>query len=113
MRGTSPTRTAHYVDITPASALAARGRARLIDVREAGELASDGFIEGIEHVPLGRIAEAAHQWDANDELVLVCRSGARSAAAASALCGMGFRRVSNMAGGMIAYRAAGLPVSRA
>lgn len=111
MRGTSEAH-AQYVDITPASALAARARARLIDVREASELASDGFIEGVEHVPLGRIAEVARRWDTNDELVIVCRSGARSAAAASALCAMGFRRVSNMAGGMIAYKTAGLPITR-
>lgn len=115
MRSTSPTQTAKatYRDITPAGALAARGKARLIDVREASELASDGFIEGVEHVPLGRVADVARQWNTDDELVIVCRSGGRSAAAASALCGMGFHRVSNMAGGMIAYKAAGLPVHRA
>jgi rhodanese-related sulfurtransferase len=115
MRGTNPTRTAQatYRDITPANALAARGKARLIDVRETSELAADGYIEGVEHVPLGRVAEAARRWSSDDELVIVCRSGARSAAAASALCAMGFHRVSNMVGGMIAYKAAGLPVHRA
>lgn len=115
MRGTNPTRTAPstYRDITPASALAARGKARLIDVRETHELAADGFIEGIEHVPLGRIAATAGRWSVDDELVIVCRSGARSATAASALCAMGFHRVSNMAGGMLAYKAAGLPIHRA
>lgn len=102
-----------YRDITPQSALAARGKARLIDVRETSELAVDGYIEGIEHVPLGRVAEAARRWNTDDELVIVCRSGGRSAAAASALCAMGFRRVSNMAGGMLAYKAAGLPIHRA
>ena len=115
MRDTNPTRTAQstYRDITPASALAARGKARLIDVRETSELAADGYIEGVEHVPLARVAEVARRWNTDDELVIVCRSGARSAAAASALCAMGFHRVSNMAGGMIAYKAAGLPVHRA
>jgi rhodanese-related sulfurtransferase len=115
MRGTNPKRTAEstYRDITPASALAARGKARLIDVRETSELAADGYIEGVEHVPLGRIAEVARRWNTEDELVIVCRSGARSSAAASALCAMGFHRVSNMAGGMLAYKAAGLPVSGA
>jgi sulfur-carrier protein adenylyltransferase/sulfurtransferase len=114
MRGTNPKPTAQspYRDITPASALAARGKARLIDVRETSELAADGYIEGVEHVPLGRVAEAARRWNTDDELVIVCRSGARSAAAASALCAMGFHRVSNMAGGMLAYKAAGLPIQR-
>lgn len=115
MRGTNPTRAARatYRDITPASAHAARGKARLIDVRETSELAADGFIEGVEHVPFGHMAEAARRWNTDDELVIVCRSGARSAAAAAALCAMGFHRVSNMAGGMLAYAAAGLPVHRA
>ncbi|HEY5946755.1 MAG TPA: rhodanese-like domain-containing protein [Kofleriaceae bacterium] len=115
MRGTSPTRTtqATYQDITPASALAARGKARLIDVREASELAADGFIDGVENIPLGRIAEAARRWNTDEALVLVCRSGSRSATAAAALCAMGFHRVSNMVGGMLAYKAAGLPVTRA
>lgn len=102
-----------FRDITPANALAARESARLIDVREASELAVDGFIEGVEHVPLSLVAEAARRWNTDDEIVTVCRSGARSAAAASVLCAMGFQRVSNMAGGMLAYKAAGLPVRRA
>lgn len=114
MSSTNPTRTAPaaYREITPASALAARGKARLIDVRETSELAVDGYIEGVEHVPLARVAEAARRWSVDDELVIVCRSGARSATAASALCAMGFPRVSNMAGGMLAYKAAGLPIYR-
>lgn len=115
MRGTNPTPIAKspYRDITPESALAARGKARLIDVRETSELAADGFIEGVEHVPLGRVAEAARRWNPGEELVIVCRSGARSSTAASALCAMGFQHVSNMVGGMVAYKAAGLPISRA
>jgi len=112
MRGTTSTQPT-YRDITPANALAARGKARLIDVRETSELATDGFIDGVEHVPLGRLAESARRWSSDDELVIVCRSGVRSAAAASALSAMGFHRVSNMAGGMLAYKAAGLPVHRA
>jgi rhodanese-related sulfurtransferase len=114
MRGTRPSQPTKitFRDITPADALAARGQARLVDVREASELAADGHIDGILHVPLARVVEAARGWDTNDPLVIVCRSGARSAAAATALCAMGFHRVSNMSGGMVAYTAAGLPVSR-
>jgi rhodanese-related sulfurtransferase len=102
-----------FSDISPTTAFAARDRARLIDVRELGELSTDGFIEGVEHVPLARVADVARHWNRDDELVTVCRSGARSAAAASVLCALGFHRVSNMAGGMVAYKAAGLPVTRA
>jgi rhodanese-related sulfurtransferase len=42
--------------------------------------------------------------------VLVCRSGARSAGAARVLVEAGFLRVMNLAGRLIAYRAADLPV---
>jgi rhodanese-related sulfurtransferase len=102
-----------YKDITPEVAFRARTRARLIDVRELAERANDGFIAGSEHVPLAEIEAACSGWRRDDELVLICRSGGRSARAAGALSAIGFARVSNMAGGMLAYAAAGLPVTRA
>jgi len=108
---TAPNRSG-YRDITPQAAQGMRGTARLIDVREANELASDGFIAGVEHVPLATVEAAARTWNKDDQLVIVCRSGARSGRAAAALVGMGFHNVMNMAGGMLAYTAAGLPVAR-
>jgi rhodanese-related sulfurtransferase len=104
--------TASYREISPDDAYRARGKARLIDVREAGELTLDGYIPGVEHVPLDTLEAQARTWDQDDELVLICRSGARSGRAAAALAAMGFRRVMNMTGGIVAYRAAGLPVVR-
>jgi rhodanese-related sulfurtransferase len=104
--------TERRTDITPAEAYRARGRARLVDVREAHELASDGFIPGIEHVPLANVGANARTWDRDQEVILVCRSGARSGRAADLLVSMGFRHVRNLTGGMLAYRAAGLPVDR-
>lgn len=108
---TAPTRTG-YRDITPQAAQGLRGKARLIDVREAGELATEGFIAGVEHVPLATVEAAARGWNKDDELVIICRSGGRSSRAAAALVAAGFRNVMNMAGGMLAYTAAGLPVAR-
>lgn len=102
-----------YRDVSPADAFAARSSARLIDVREPDELRGElGRIPGSELVPLSKIASAAASWDREAPLVLVCRSGGRSSRAAQALVGAGFRRVANLAGGMIAYNAAGLPVER-
>lgn len=108
----APTPTSPYRDISPADAYRARGEARLIDVREAGELARDGCIPGVEHVPLATIEVSARAWDRAAPLVVICRSGNRSGRAAGALAAMGFREVMNMAGGMLAYAAAGLPVTR-
>ena len=104
--------TASYREISPEAAYRDRGKTRLIDVREAGELALEGFIPGAEHVPLATVEAQARAWNKDDALVMICRSGGRSGRAAAALAAQGFRHVMNMAGGMVAYRAAGLPVAR-
>jgi rhodanese-related sulfurtransferase len=103
---------AGYRDITFEAAHRSRGLARLIDVREASELAADGFIPGSEHVPMGNVETQASGWNKDQDIILICRSGARSSRVAEALVRRGFRRVMNMTGGMIAYTAAGLPVVR-
>jgi len=103
---------AGYRDISVEAAFRARGKARLVDVRESSELAADGFIEGSEHVPLGAVDAHCGVWNRDEEIILICRSGNRSGRAAEALVRRGFRRVMNMTGGMLAYTAAGLPVAR-
>ena len=93
--------------------IASRSLKRVIDVREPGEFAGElGHIEGAELVPLATLPEAARTWPRDAELVVVCRSGARSSRAAEVLRELGFERVVNMSGGMTAWNAAGLPVAR-
>ena len=102
---------AGYRDVSPAELDAARGTVRIVDVREPHELTGDlGRIPGIEPAPLATVAARARAWRRDEPIVLVCRSGGRSAHAAQALVAAGFQRVMNLAGGMLAYRAAGLPV---
>ena len=101
-----------YRDITPEAAYECRGQARLVDVREAGELAADGFIPGVEHVPLAAVDARASDWNKDQQIILICRSGGRSGRAAELLLRRGFRQVMNMTGGMLAYTRAGLPVAR-
>lgn len=103
---------AGYRDITVEAAYRSRGLARLVDVREASELAADGFIAGIEHIPMGVVETQAAGWNKDQDIILICRSGNRSGRVAEVLVRRGFRRVMNMTGGMIAYTAAGLPVAR-
>lgn len=87
--------------------------ARVVDVREPDEFNDRlGHIPGAELVPLGTLAERAASWDRGAELIVVCRSGARSRRAAGSLVAMGFQRVADVSGGMLAYSAAGLPVER-
>ena len=83
---------------------------RVIDVREPAELASEGGIPGAEHVPLARLPELAATWSPRDPVVLVCRSGRRSARGVHALEALGFDRAASLTGGMMAWRMAGLPL---
>jgi sulfur-carrier protein adenylyltransferase/sulfurtransferase len=104
---------AGYRDILPAEVAATPGRAvRIVDVREPHEFTGElGHIGGAELVPLASVeALAAKSWRKDDEIVLVCRSGGRSARAAASLAALGFRRVMNMLGGMLAWNEARLPV---
>lgn len=104
---------AGYRDVSPQALFAARGEVRLIDVREPDEYVGElGHLPGAELVPLATVGARAAGWDHDVELVLICRSGARSARAAEDLVRAGFRHVMNLAGGMLAYHAARLPVER-
>jgi sulfur-carrier protein adenylyltransferase/sulfurtransferase len=102
-----------YHEAPPSVVYAAKGKVRTVDVREPDEYVGElGHIEGAELVPLATVETKAVAWDRDAELVLVCRSGGRSGRAAAALAKMGFTKLVNMAGGMLAVNEAKLPVSR-
>lgn len=78
--------------------------ARIIDVREPAEFTGDlGHVANAELVPLSTVTRAARDWPRERPLLMVCRSGRRSAMAAEQLLGMGFEQVANLEGGMLAY----------
>lgn len=88
-------------------------RGRIIDVREPREYSAElGHIAGSLLVPLAELGAAAARWSRADPLVLVCRSGSRSAIGSELLEKMGFESVANLTGGMVAWHKAGLPVER-
>lgn len=102
-----------YRDVDPAQVDAARGKTRIVDVREPAEFTGElGHIAEAELVPLATVEDAAKAWDREQEIVLVCRSGNRSGRAAAALAAMGFKRPMNMVGGMLAWNDAKLAVER-
>lgn len=74
----------------------------LIDVRETWEFAIAHLDEATLH-PLGQIYDWATTLDKEADYVLVCHHGQRSAAACQFLSNMGFKRVSNLSGGMDAW----------
>jgi glyoxylase-like metal-dependent hydrolase (beta-lactamase superfamily II)/rhodanese-related sulfurtransferase len=85
---------------------------RIIDVREDAEFTGElGHIEGAELVPLGTLREACADWSKDDHLVLVCRSGGRSAQGTVILEKAGFPYVANLDGGMIQWRADKQPIA--
>lgn len=99
-----------YRNVEP-SQLSGLSGVRCIDVREPDEFTGPlGHLPGAELVPLGTLREAAQGWPREQPLLLVCRSGKRSAQAAEILSSLGFRRLYNLEGGMMAVNAAKLPV---
>lgn len=72
---------------------------KLIDVREPHEL-QISHIEGAELIPLGEVAGRLSELDTADEIVVFCRSGARSGRAVELMVSAGFRKVKNLVGGI-------------
>ena len=96
--------------ISPAEAARALADGvRVIDVREPDEWEA-GHVGGAEHVPLGALADLLTELAGAERVVFVCRSGARSDVAAAVAERAGVRRADNLAGGMHAWAAAGLPL---
>jgi rhodanese-related sulfurtransferase len=83
--------------------LAARlaGGAPLVDVRQPDEYVA-GHVPGAVLVPLDQLGERLDELPAERPLLVVCRSGARSAAAVQGLLGVGIDAV-NVAGGTLAW----------
>ncbi|MEU3046274.1 rhodanese-like domain-containing protein [Streptomyces sp. NPDC006984] len=86
---------------------------RVLDVRTPGEFRTV-HIPGSYNVPLDTLREhRAELLDHLDEdVVLVCRSGARASQAGAALAEAGMPHLRVLEGGMTAWEAAGAPVNR-
>jgi len=102
-----------FADVDPAFVHAHRAEVDLVDVRAPQEFRGElGHVPGSRSVPLDVLLDTATTWDPDREIVLVCRSGARSAQAATVLAKRGFRNLYNLKGGMVAWNRARLPVER-
>jgi hydroxyacylglutathione hydrolase/adenylyltransferase/sulfurtransferase len=91
--------------------LLAHGGVQLIDVRQAFENEA-GRIAGGRLIELGELVAQIDTIDREKPVVFYCRSGARSAMATEAFRGAGFD-AHNMAGGLMDWEAAGLPLEPA
>jgi rhodanese-related sulfurtransferase len=85
-----------------------RSGALLVDVREQGEWDA-GHAPKAKHHPLRGLRASMDRLPQRRTIVVVCRSGNRSARATKVLTNAGFDAV-NLTGGMTAWKAASLPV---
>jgi rhodanese-related sulfurtransferase len=86
-------------------------KAVVVDVREDKEMADGSIINAI-HIPLGDLKNQIKKIEKYKEkpVIVVCRSGMRSASAASILRKEGFQQVHNMRGGIMAWQKDGMPL---
>lgn len=97
-------------DLTPnevAEGIAA-GRYLLVDVRELNEVAAEAYPDAVV-LPLSIFDPAALPDPAGKEVVFACRSGKRSVSASLAAQDSGRAYDKHLAGGILGWKAAGLP----
>lgn len=92
----------------------------VIDIREPAEfqrghipgaiLLPRGLLEFEIHGQVQRLCVDASSDPAEQEILLYCGTGGRSALAAESLAQLGYKNVKSMAGGIVAWTQAGLPI---
>jgi rhodanese-related sulfurtransferase len=97
-------------DLTPAEVARGltEGRMLLVDVREPNETAIERY-PGAVIVPLSTFDPAQIPDPQGREVVFACRSGRRSVTASQAAQSQGYSYDAHLAGGILAWKAAGLP----
>ncbi len=78
----------------------------ILDVREPWEF-EESRISGSQNIPLGSLPQALDDLEElkDQEVIVHCKSGARSSAAKAFLTQQGFTNVRNLEGGIMAYQA--------
>jgi rhodanese-related sulfurtransferase len=86
--------------------LAAGDDLLLLDIRGEAEL-GQGVLPGAQHLPMHMIPLRMQDFPKDKDIVLYCRSGARSYHACAYLLQQGIRNAINLRGGLIAWARAG------
>jgi adenylyltransferase/sulfurtransferase len=100
---TAAVNTSHAFEITSIELkqrLDRGDKVRIIDVREPNEYQINR-IPGSQLIPLGELPRRYAELDADEELVVQCKSGGRSSKAADFLRSVGFKHVLNLKGGIL------------
>ena len=104
-------RTERLSPVRAAERLASNEPPLVVDVRTPREYDAK-HIEDSVSIPLNHLTELAHRLPTDRPLLVHCAGGYRSSIAVSLLRQMGFNQVSELAGGITAWEAAGLSVAR-
>jgi rhodanese-related sulfurtransferase len=90
-----------------------RGKTTIVDVRSSEEFAA-GHLRDAKHIPLADLGARVGELDKSKTrtVVMVCQTGARSDKAARQLQAAGFEDVHSLEGGLAAWKAAGLPLTK-
>ena len=75
---------------------------KLVDVREPHEL-EISRLPNATNIPLGQLAARLSELDSAEDMVIFCKSGARSARGLELLVSAGFKKVKNLKGGINAW----------
>jgi len=75
----------------------------LVDVREPSEW-NTGHLEGAIHIPMQQVPARAEEIPRDRDVIVYCRSGGRSARVQQFLQSLGYTRVKNLTGGMMAWK---------
>ena len=86
------------------------GRYLLVDVREPNEVAAEAYPDAVV-VPLSTFDPKAIPDPHGKEVVFACRSGKRSVTASLAAQAAGLPYDKHLAGGILGWKAAGLPTN--
>ena len=91
-----------------------REKAVVIDVCETDEFAA-GHVGGSRNIPLNQLEEKLPAAVKNKTLpvILVCQTGARSGRAVAIAKKLGYEQAQALAGGLVAWKSANLPVEKA
>ena len=84
------------------------GRYLLVDVREPNEVQAEAYPDSVV-IPLSAFDPADIPDPNGKEVVFACRSGRRSVTASQAAQAAGLQYNKHLAGGILAWKAAGLP----
>jgi rhodanese-related sulfurtransferase len=97
------------VTVTQTAQLRDQG-AFILDVREPSEW-TQFHIPGANLIPLGSLPNRINEVPKDRQVVVVCRTGIRSAQGRDILLKAGFTKISSMTGGMNQWQAQGLPIA--